>query len=732
MPGLIAHSVDEQLGLVQAAQLWLRTRATAPFESVTEATPVRAEWLAETELLVIELFDAGQIRRLFLSGWGRGCRWVIESNGQLQVMPAHLDPGLPLFDVSVDWVRPWRETIPSDVRDILAQFVLGRWALLYWASRYPSALDLLRSEPKLLWLLVMTGEQVGWSEGTIAHYLRIKRRAILRVCGLQSSNAALNRLAKCELSPYGVESLGRLRSLLASFEILHALRHAKSICGATLRFMQQFPALMHARWVQDAADEPGNFAELNQLVADIRQMGQQLHRDDVEDQMLRCRNCAELWRLHDRWVDQLNRDRRQDLNSATALARPRHPREWMPWLGRVLRNRIRQTLQSWSRCFRRYPAPPLAGTATIRPIRTYRALLKEGRSQRHCVAAYHERVMAGHYYVYQVLQPERCTLGLMLTPGQPPRLDQLKGVRNRVVSDATQRTVEDWLNQRRQSAVANRSHAKEVRKPEQPRPIPDAVPRPPIQPLDLLAGGTVGECDMAMVIVDTAQVVDVQNALHVVMHESFQNSLRLALVPEPFAFEGPEKQHLAYLARALIGPRVDAMIRIGGHQLAEALADRWSPAAARALLQDTLTQVTRSITDTITKPGLIGVDFTDIRDILQDKGESFAAVGIATGHRRAERAARQAQAELASHCRFDTARGVLACLTAGMDMAVQEFDEVGNVLRETLSDEAKVVLSTVIQPDLSPEQMLVCIVAAGVEPNQGRRRERHPEFPHET
>jgi cell division protein FtsZ len=186
-------------------------------------------------------------------------------------------------------------------------------------------------------------------------------------------------------------------------------------------------------------------------------------------------------------------------------------------------------------------------------------------------------------------------------------------------------------------------------------------------------------------------------------------------MPEPFAFEGPEKQHLAYLANALIGPRVDALIRVGGHQLAEALGDQWSPVAARSLLQDTLTQVVRSITDTITKPGLIGVDFADIHHILQDQGVSFAAVGIASGPRRAERAARQAQAELASRCRFDTAKGVLACITAGLDMAIQEFDEVGNVLRETLSDEANVVLSTVIQPDLPPEQMLVCIVAAGVD-----------------
>ena len=82
---------------------------------------------------------------------------------------------------------------------------------------------------------------------------------------------------------------------------------------------------------------------------------------------------------------------------------------------------------------------------------------------------------------------------------------------------------------------------------------------------------------------------------------------------------------------------------------------------------------------------------------------------------RAWRAAEQAHRSLAARCRFNHAPAVLACITGGMDLSVNEFDEVGSVLRENLPEEAMVVLSTVIEPDLPPGQIQVCIIAAGVE-----------------
>ena len=82
---------------------------------------------------------------------------------------------------------------------------------------------------------------------------------------------------------------------------------------------------------------------------------------------------------------------------------------------------------------------------------------------------------------------------------------------------------------------------------------------------------------------------------------------------------------------------------------------------------------------------------------------------------RAWRAAEQAHRSLAVSCRFNNALAVLACITGGMDLSINEFDEVGTVLRENLPEEAMVVLSTVIEPDLPPGLIQVCIIAAGVE-----------------
>ena len=716
--GRIPYPIDEPLALLTVARAWLCTRATVPQNPVTEASPVRAEWLAEQGLFVIELFDAGQIRRLFLSGWRQGCRWLLETQGQLQVMPIHADPGLPLIEFDAEWPEPWRETIPRDVWYALFDFERGRWAVLYWASHYPAALDLLRSEPRLLWLLLMTGERQGWSEDTIARCLRLKRRFILERCGLQPSEAALNLLGKCHLAPYGEEALGDLRSLLTDAGYIRALRHIQSLYPITVRFCLWFPTIMRARWLKDVPDEAAIFLEFNHLFADTHELGNRLGLVNVQEQMLRCRTHMELRRLHNRWLDERVQEEIRALDTTPCQTRPRNLASWLLWPFRRVLKGMEQVVKEWPRRLIRYPAPPIPGSAAIRPITTYRGLLAEGRSQRHCVAIYHERVLAGRYYVYQVLEPERCTLGLTLFPGQPPRMDQLKGERNREVGDEARRAVQSWLYQRRQPDVSEQPEALPIPKPAAFVPIHDPVNAPTIRLIHLPDGNDWRESDLAILIVSPDHGDDIQHALQIVLQEGFQaTSLRLAVIPDAFGFEGPEKQHLGHLARTLIEPRVDALIRIDSHQVAEGLGDDWSPAAAKARVQETLTQVVRSITKTITEPGLIGVDLNDIRAIFEHRGKAVAAVGVSMGPEpgRAWRAAEQAHRSLAARCRFNHAPAVLACITGGMDLSVNEFDEVGSVLRENLPEEAMVVLSTVIKPDLPPGLIQVCIIAAGVE-----------------
>lgn len=162
-----------------------------------------AAWYAGTHLLVVHIAYEGRLGRLFLQGWNHCIRWATDWTGQPDIMPCAMDPGLPVLEETVSWAKPWRESIPLDVRLILQPFVTERWALLHWSSRSPAALELLRSAPTLLWLLLVTAELADWSEAQILQLLGRKRRAILADCGLYPATATLKLLAKFHAPAYG-------------------------------------------------------------------------------------------------------------------------------------------------------------------------------------------------------------------------------------------------------------------------------------------------------------------------------------------------------------------------------------------------------------------------------------------------------------------------------------------------------------------------------------------------
>jgi hypothetical protein len=131
-------------------------------------------------------------------------------------MPAHLDPGLPVLDPCVDWANPWRMSLPADVRQILERFACGRWALLHWASHSREALHLLRSEPTLLWILLMTAQRDDWPDEKVGECLRWKRRVILGACGLHPAEATLKLLGKFQTPHFGQQSFAWLVFWLGS------------------------------------------------------------------------------------------------------------------------------------------------------------------------------------------------------------------------------------------------------------------------------------------------------------------------------------------------------------------------------------------------------------------------------------------------------------------------------------------------------------------------------------
>jgi cell division protein FtsZ len=129
---------------------------------------------------------------------------------------------------------------------------------------------------------------------------------------------------------------------------------------------------------------------------------------------------------------------------------------------------------------------------------------------------------------------------------------------------------------------------------------------------------------------------------------------------------------------------------------------------------DVLLGAVQGIADLITRPGLINVDFADVRTVMSEMGMAMMGTGFASGEDRARVAAESAVASpLLESIDLAGARGILVNVTAGMDMSIGEFDEVGNTIKEFASDNATVVVGTVIDPEMS-EGLRVTVVATGL------------------
>lgn len=190
--------------------------------------------------------------------------------------------------------------------------------------------------------------------------------------------------------------------------------------------------------------------------------------------------------------------------------------------------------------------------------------------------------------------------------------------------------------------------------------------------------------------------------------------LTVAVVTKPFAFEGKRRKDLAEKGIDELSQFVDSLITIPNEKLLPVLGKDVSLMKAFASANDVLLGAVQGIADLITRPGLINVDFADVRTIMSEMGLAMMGTGVGRGENRAREAAESAIASpLLEDINLQGARGILVNITGGMDMAIGEFDEVGNVVREFASDDAAVVIGTVIDEDLHDE-IRVTVVATGL------------------
>ncbi len=190
--------------------------------------------------------------------------------------------------------------------------------------------------------------------------------------------------------------------------------------------------------------------------------------------------------------------------------------------------------------------------------------------------------------------------------------------------------------------------------------------------------------------------------------------LTVAVVTKPFSFEGGKRLDIANSGITELSQYVDSLITIPNEKLLSVLGKGVSLLDAFKSANDVLLGAVQGIAELITRPGLINVDFADVRTVMSEMGMAMMGTGRASGEDRARIAAEAAvSSPLLEDVDLAGSRGILVNITAGMDMSIGEFEEVGNTVKEFASDNATVVVGTVIDPEMQGE-MRVTVVATGL------------------
>ncbi len=190
--------------------------------------------------------------------------------------------------------------------------------------------------------------------------------------------------------------------------------------------------------------------------------------------------------------------------------------------------------------------------------------------------------------------------------------------------------------------------------------------------------------------------------------------LTVAVVTKPFPFEGRKRGLIADKGIEELGQYVDSLITIPNEKLLNVFGRDMSLLNAFKAANDVLFGAVQGIAELITRPGLINVDFADVRTVMSEMGMAMMGSGSSRGETRARDAAEEAiRSPLLEDVNLTGARGLLVNITAGLDLTIGDFDEVGTTVKEFACDDAIVVVGTVIDPDMS-DDLRVTVVATGL------------------
>ncbi len=190
--------------------------------------------------------------------------------------------------------------------------------------------------------------------------------------------------------------------------------------------------------------------------------------------------------------------------------------------------------------------------------------------------------------------------------------------------------------------------------------------------------------------------------------------LTVAVVTKPFPFEGRKRSKLAEGGLTELAKHVDSLITIPNEKLLAVLGKNTSLLDAFSAANDVLLGAVQGIADLIIRPGMINVDFADVRTVMSEMGQAMMGTGVSIGENRAREAAEAAiRSPLLEDVNLEGARGILVNITAGTNLSLGEFTEVGDAIEEFSSEDATIVVGTVIDESMT-EELRVTVVATGL------------------
>jgi cell division protein FtsZ len=198
-----------------------------------------------------------------------------------------------------------------------------------------------------------------------------------------------------------------------------------------------------------------------------------------------------------------------------------------------------------------------------------------------------------------------------------------------------------------------------------------------------------------------------------------QGALTIGVVTKPFFFEGTQRMNLADKGLEALEQEVDALIVIPNDKLFDINKEKITMVNAFAQANEVLRQAVEGISDLITTPGIINVDFEDVKKVMANAGTALMGIGMATGENRAAEAAQMAINSPLLDVTINGARGVLFAIAGGEDMTMQEIQEAARIITETIDPNAVVIFGAIIDPKLRKGELKITVIATGF-PDQAR------------